>query len=109
MENIDSEEFLEHLVKIAKSDGVVTDDEKNFIDAVEKDINAYKDELNKFVHSGKINQSEKLSLYHSRMRIVRKAIDTAMTDYEFTNDEQKLFSGLKSKLKELEELEKELQ
>ncbi len=103
---LNSDDFLDYLVNIAKEDNVISTEEQNFINVVEKEITTYEDELGKFIKNGTINKTEKLTLYHSRMRIVRKALDVVMTDFEFSDDEQKLFSGLKDKLKELEDLEK---
>lgn len=107
IDNLNSKEFLDYLISIAKTDGIVTSDEQNFISVVEKEINLYQEELNNFLEKGKLDKSGKLSLYHSRMRIVRKALDVVLIDFEFTNDEQKLFSGLKEKLKELADFEEE--
>ncbi len=107
--DLNSDEILKHLQSIAQSDGVISTDEEQFLSVVEKEIASYKEELTKFIEKGKIGSTEKLSLYNSRMRIVRQALDAVMRDYEFSDDEQKLFSGLKSKLKQLEAIEEQYQ
>lgn len=109
MEETDSssEEFLNYLVEIAKRDGIVSDDEKSFIDTMTKEIENYKIELKKALEDDEITQDERLRLFQIRLKILRKALDTVLKDLSVSPDEHDLLDGLKTKLSELAEKEAE--
>ncbi|MHA2250631.1 MAG: hypothetical protein ACXAD7_09715 [Candidatus Kariarchaeaceae archaeon] len=102
----DAEELLKYLVDIAKQDGIMSDDEKNFIDVMSAEIKKYDDAFKKSMDDGEITQQEKLTLFQSRLKILRKALDTVLTDLDVTKDEHNLLDGLKTKLTELDSVEK---
>ena len=102
----DSSEILSYLLNIAKEDGIVSDDENNFLTAMEKEINRYRTDLEKTLEDEKITLNEKITLAKSRKEILQKALTTVREDLNISLEEQKLLDGLERKLMELDAYEK---
>jgi len=99
------DDLLKDLLDIAKSDGIVSDDENNLIKTVEKEMNKYRGMLKKASEDGIIDKGEKLQLFGMRLNVVRKVFDTVQKDMKVTRDEQDLLDALMTKLNQLQELE----
>ena len=102
-----SDDIMKYLVDIAVNDGIISDDERNFINVMQNEIENYKSDLTKSLEDGKITINEKLQLVKSKKNMMRKALDTVREDMNITSDEQKLLDGLDEKLKELDTFEKQ--
>ncbi|MHA2252887.1 MAG: hypothetical protein ACXAD7_21165, partial [Candidatus Kariarchaeaceae archaeon] len=89
-----SDDIMNYLVDIAVNDGIINDDERNFINAMQSEIETYKSDLTKSLEDGKITINEKLKLVQSRKNMMKKALDTVREDMNITSDEQKLLDGL---------------
>ncbi|MHA2168842.1 MAG: hypothetical protein ACXAB7_02915 [Candidatus Kariarchaeaceae archaeon] len=108
MENFDEEpqKVLDYLVKVAKEDGIISDDEKSFLKVVEAEIEKYKTYLGKTLEDSKITLSEKIYLVKSRKEIIQRAIDVVREDDKVTEEEQNLLDTLEIKLQDLDKYEK---
>jgi tellurite resistance protein len=108
VENFDEEpqKVLDYLVKVAKEDGIISDDEKSFLKVVEAEIEKYKTYLGKTLEDSKITLSEKIYLVKSRKEIIQRAIDVVREDDKVTEDEQTLLDTLEIKLQDLDKYEK---
>ena len=100
-----SNEIIDYLVSIAKNDGIVTSDEKNFIEAMNIEIEKYRVEWFKSIEDGEITPEEKASLFQTRFKILQKALNIVREDLKVTEEEQELLNGLQKKLAELHKLE----
>lgn len=103
--DFDPEDFVKHLMDIAKTDGVVSDDEKNLIAVVEKEIRDYHFALTQALEDGVITRQEKLSLINKRLTFVRKVFDTVQKDMKVTDDEEALLSAVMQKLEDFTKIE----
>jgi tellurite resistance protein len=108
VENFDEEpqKVLDYLVKVAKEDGIISDDEKSFLKVVEAEIEKYKTYLGKTLEDSKITLSEKIYLVKSRKEIIQRAIDVVREDDKVTEEEQNLLDTLEIKLQDLDKYEK---
>ncbi len=108
MENFDEEpqKVLDYLVKVAKEDGIISEDENSFLKVVEAEIDKYKTYLGKTLEDSKITLSEKIYLVKSRKEIIQRAIDVVREDDKVTEEEQNLLDTLEIKLQDLDKYEK---
>ncbi|MHA2089443.1 MAG: hypothetical protein ACW98K_01185 [Candidatus Kariarchaeaceae archaeon] len=108
MENFDEEpqKVLDYLVKVAKEDGIISEDENSFLKVVEAEIEKYKTYLGKTLEDSKITLSEKIYLVKSRKEIIQRAIDVVREDDKVTEEEQNLLDTLEIKLQDLDKYEK---
>jgi tellurite resistance protein len=108
VENFDEEpqKVLDYLVKVAKEDGIISEDENSFLKVVEAEIEKYKTYLGKTLEDSKITLSEKIYLVKSRKEIIQRAIDVVREDDKVTEEEQNLLDTLEIKLQDLDKYEK---
>ncbi len=108
MENFNEEpqKVLDYLVKVAKEDGIISEDENSFLKVVEAEIEKYKTYLGKTLEDSKITLSEKIYLVKSRKEIIQRAIDVVREDDKVTEEEQNLLDTLEIKLQDLDKYEK---
>jgi hypothetical protein len=102
----DSDDFVEYLLQIAQSDGILSSEEQNFINVMQKEIDTYYNEFKTAIEDGVITHSEKISLFQKRLKILQRALDTVLTDFSITDDEHDLLDELKVRISQLEDEEK---
>ena len=103
----DPQEFIDHLLKIANRDGIVSEDEKNLISSIEGEIHKYSTELVKAMEDGVLDRNEKLRLMNQRLNLVRKVFDTVQADMKITMDEQDIMDAAMQRLSELGKMEEQ--
>jgi hypothetical protein len=96
----DSDDFVEYLLQIAQSDGILSSEEQNFINVMQKEIDKTA------IEDGVITHSEKISLFQKRLKILQRALDTVLSDFSITDDEHDLLDELKVRISQLEDEEK---
>lgn len=103
----DPQDFVNHLLEIANSDGIISDDEKNLISSIEGEIRKYSNELGKALEDGILDRNERLSLMNQRLNLVRKVFDTVQADMKITMDEQDIMDATMNRLSDLSKMEEE--
>ena len=91
-----STELVEKVMQTAKSDGVVTEEEKALISQLEVDAREFEAEVKKILSSGvKMTQEEIVNKIESfKIEMIKKAIDCAFSDGRLSRDEKELLKTM---------------
>lgn len=103
----DIRRFSDYLNNIANTDGMITEEEKSIINNVEENLSEYKEILLQAKNDNESRNINKLELFQARMRILQKAMSSALEDKKVSDDEKALINGVQIIISELEKLEKE--
>ncbi|MHA2091821.1 MAG: hypothetical protein ACW98K_13290 [Candidatus Kariarchaeaceae archaeon] len=84
------EEIWNQLVDIAKSDGVITQDEEVLLDTIKSNLERYYNSL----EENPLTDEEKLEVFAAQVDIMSEAYDTAHIDGKISHDEYELLKKL---------------
>ncbi|MCH8907131.1 MAG: hypothetical protein IH840_08585 [Candidatus Heimdallarchaeota archaeon] len=87
--------IYDELLRIAKNDEVITNDEEVLIDNIMKNVHQYYKILDEFQQDGVVDSNEHHQLYSQRKKILEEAIELARNDQEVTKEEFNLLMGLR--------------
>jgi hypothetical protein len=103
--NLKATDMIAEILKAAKEDGIISEDEQALIDSIQANIAKYYRILDKSYEDGVITSDEEHNFYEARKIILEEALKVAREDEQITQDEFRIIKVLRHVIRKMEENE----